>query len=284
MQSNTSKKSNTFVALLMCMLACLAGALLFGLIYHMGYYIYYVTALEIVFGVLAFLKFKKTTSKGAIAFSIILSTVFVVLFNFAAILVVDSIQLAQSYNVTFNEALQAWLESWKTEPEVTAYFNQRTIEIVAMALVGCVVAIFIVIGKVRKNKKQSDALSVQEIHSTQYVNEDNNDLGLIQKQQTSAPIASNNVKDFNNIETTPSPNAQQIFFEYYSQCKVLVQGYLVNKDMTSFKASINTLKQKADQLDAPTKQQIDVIINNELLRPNISSLEIKSLEVLNRMF
>ena len=268
-------KPSTLKALLMCILACLGGGLVFGIIYYLGYYIYYITVLEIVFGVLAFLKFKQSTSKGNIAFAMILSTIFVILFNFLGVILCEALVIATDYSLSFSDSLNLVIELWKTDPETTAYFNTRIGQIAAMALIGCIFAIFIVISNVRKKKQQNIQNQVQNINSSV-------ETAPYQPQ----PQQTQNIENINTTisQTQTNTLAQNMYFEYYSQCKQFVNEYLSSKDMTTFKQQIDALKQRSANLDQNVKDIIKSIIISEKNMPNVSSTDQKTLQILERMF
>lgn len=275
-----SKQPSTFKAVFMCMLACLAGALVFGLIYYIGYYVYYITALEIVFGVIPFLRFRQSTSKGNIAIAIILSTILVVVFNFFAVFLVDAILFATDpeINMPLWDVINAMIEIWKEDPETIQYYNQRLLEIGGMALLGCVIAIFTVIGNIKKNKRQIQETNNQPQTESENFNYSNN--------------YNQNIQDVNNIQENIQSQsseqlkiqAQNVYFEYYSQCKILVNQYLLDKDLDTFKQNVNNLKKSVAEIPSDLKENIKVIIKNEQTIPTLPENDRKTLQIMDRMF
>ena len=294
MQTNANQKPNSFLAFLMCVLACLGGALLFGIIYYIGYYVYYVTALEIVFGVMAFLKFKKSTSKGNIAVAMILSTIFVILFNLVAVVFCDALFLANLESVPFSVALQAWIEALTTVPETKSYAIQRIIEIGGMALLGCVIAIFIVVGNIKKQKQHQQILDAQAQQNNMYSQSNNYYSSQETQNPFEAPRQTQNPFEApqqstatNSFATSTAPSAtqaQDLFFNFYTECKVMVQNYTQNKDITTFKQNVNNLKHRTNELSDDIKAQVAQIIKSEQTKLNLDEVERKTLEILHRIF
>ena len=134
-----SKKNNIFLALLLSLLTALAGGVLFGLIYHLGYYIYFLAVIEIVLTCTVFFKFKKGENAGIIILAIIWSVVWTFIFNFLSIIISESILIAQEYGLTFIQGYTVLVELWKIEPEVSSYMSLRMIQIIAMIILGGIV-------------------------------------------------------------------------------------------------------------------------------------------------
>lgn len=276
-----TQSPNTFKAFFMCMLACLVGGLVFGIIYYIGYYFYYLTVLEIVFGVLAFLKYKKDSSKKTITISMLLSIIFVILFNFAGVFLCETILISSEYGLPFNDSLDMLISLWQTEPEITEYFNTRILQIVAMALIGCIFAIFMVLSKVKKDKQKATITNQNEDNQT--FNYQNNTANGFTQQINDQENSNSLLNTSQNFNTQTKINAQNIYFEYYTQCKTFVNQYTRTKDMSTFKQNINNLKQSANNLEPGIKEQICLIIKNEMLNSS-QELENKILQVLSRIF
>lgn len=273
---------STSKAFFMCMLACLAGGLVFGLIYYFGYYFYYLTALEIIFGVLAFLKYKQDTSKKAITLSMLLSIFFVILFNFAGVFLCETIIVSTAYDLPFSDSLNMLINLWQTEPEITEYFNTRILQIVAMALIGCVVALISVLNKVKKDKQK--ATNNNQSESSQSFNSFNATANDISTQNSNDKQTNNSVLNTTqNVKDQTKIVAQNIYFEYYSQCKMFVKQYTTSKDMATFKQNINNLKQSSNNLESDIKEQICLIIKTEMANSS-QELDNKVLQVLSRIF
>lgn len=276
-----TRTPSTSKAFFMCMLACLVGGIVFGIVYYIGYYFYYLSILELFFGVLAFLKYKQDTSKKAITLSMILSIFFVILFNFAGIFLCETIIISTEYDLPFNDSFKMLIDFWQTEPEIAEYFTTRILQIVAMTLIGCVFALIFVLNKIKNDKQK--ALSVNQNENTQATNTINattNEFTLQNNnEQSNNPI----LNTTQNIEQQAKINAQNIYFEYYAQCKMFVNQYTNTKDMATFKQNINELKQSANNLENDIKEQVYSIIKTEMANSS-QELESKVFQVLSRIF
>lgn len=276
-----TRTSSTSKAFFMCMLACLVGGIVFGIVYYIGYYFYYLSILELFFGVLAFLKYKQDTSKKAITLSMILSIFFVILFNFAGIFLCETIIISTEYDLPFNDSFKMLIDFWQTEPEIAEYFTTRILQIVAMTLIGCVFALIFVLNKIKNDKQK--ALSVNQNENTQATNTINATTNEFTLQNSNKQSNNSILNTTQNIEQQAKINAQNIYFEYYAQCKMFVNQYTNSKDMATFKQNVNELKQSANNLENDIKEQVYSIIKTEMANSS-QELESKVLQVLSRIF
>lgn len=276
-----TRTPSTSKAFFMCMLACLVGGIVFGIVYYVGYYFYYLSILELFFGVLAFLKYKQDTSKKTITLSMILSIIFVILFNFAGIFLCETIIISSEYDLPFNDSFKMLIDFWQTEPEIAEYFTTRILQIVAMTLIGCVFALIFVLNKIKNDKQK--ALSVNQNENTQTTNSINATTNEFTLQNSNEQPNNSILNTTQNIENQTQINAQNIYFEYYAQCKMFVNQYTNTKDMATFKQNVNELKQSANNLENDIKEQVYSIIKTEMANSS-QELESKVLQVLSRIF
>ena len=151
-------KSNTFIALLLSALAAFAGGIIFGLIYLAGYYVYFLAILEIIFSCTIFFKFKEAKNWKVVLLSVLWSLIWCIAFNFIAVVLCETLALANEFNLTFKQSFVYLIELWKISPDVASYMNLRMFQILGMILLGSLVYggtyIFTII-KTKKSNNQS---------------------------------------------------------------------------------------------------------------------------------
>ena len=118
-----TEKNNIILALLFSLLATIGGAAAFGLIYYIGYYIYYLTAAEIIIACNLFFKFKKPKSWKTIFLAVFWGIVWTFIFNTISVMVCESIITSKEFEISFLDSFLLLIQLWGTEPEVASYMN-----------------------------------------------------------------------------------------------------------------------------------------------------------------
>ena len=91
------KKTNIFLALFLSLLTAILGAGVFGLIYGLGYYIYILSAVQIYFTCVVFLKFIQNIRWWKVLIAIIWSTIISFALSVLAICVCEAIFIANEF-------------------------------------------------------------------------------------------------------------------------------------------------------------------------------------------
>ena len=147
-----TNKSNIGLALLLSLLTALAGGALFGVIYGLGYYVYLLAILEIVWSCAIFLKFK-TGKAGTIVCAILWSVFWTIISNFAAVLICEAIFIASEYSLSFSESFFLLTELWKTDVEIQAYLTARLFQSIGMIVLGGIIYGISFAVNLKRNKK-----------------------------------------------------------------------------------------------------------------------------------
>ena len=229
-----SKKNNIFLALLLSLLTALAGGVLFGLIYHLGYYIYFLAVIEIVLTCTVFFKFKKAENAGIIILAIIWSVVWTFIFNFLSIIISESILIAQEYGLTFIQGYTVLVELWKIEPEVSSYMNLRMIQIIAMIILGGIVygiSYLVNYSRAKKYKKNTEI----------FLQNTNSGNAETYQPSTYTPYQPT------TTQTTPkqSIDAEELkatYFKIFEDCKKAFNIYLEDKNKNAFKEKLSYIE------------------------------------------
>jgi len=247
-----NKKNNIFLALLLSLITALAGGVLFGLIYHFGYYIYFLAVIEIVLTCTVFFKFKKGENAGIITLAIIWSVVWTFIFNFLSIIISEAILIAQEYGLSFIQGYTVLVELWKTEPEVSSYMNVRMIQIIAMIIFGGVVygiSYLVNYSRAKKYKKNIENFP----QNTNSGNTENYQPSTYTPYQPTT------------TQTTPKQtiNAEELretYFRIFEDCKKAFNTYLEDKNKNAFKEKLSYIKNS--YLNKLSEEENNIIKSN----------------------
>lgn len=241
------QKNNIVLALLLSLITTIGGAVLFGLIYYIGYYIYYLTAAEIILACAVFFKFKEPKNWKIILLSILWGFVWSFVFNALAVIICEAIMISKEFTMSFADSYYALIELWKLEPEVTTYMNTRMIQIAAIMFISGLLFGTMYIVKLSKQIKLNKEQNAKIETSTYYTQ--------IQEQPTQ-----------------PNPNKlKEIYLNMLEACKSTYLIYLKDKNKLSFKENLVNIEQKYIQkLSIEEKNIIKTNLENKLTKTETS--------------
>lgn len=266
-----NKKGNILLALLMSMLAALGGGIFFGLIYFVGYYIYLLPAAAIVLACGVFFKFYKNVNWKTMTLAIIWSVVWTFIFNIFAVLIVEAIWIAKEYSTSFSVSYSLLIELWKTEPEIKSYMNARMLQIAGMILLGGVLYGTLYTVNYFKAKKAKKAMDNNNVSTPTA----NNEILTKQVKQT---------EDIKTEETTKEPiktTAEVVYSSALNECRNAILKLMQTKDQETFKKEVKEIQTKyISKLSIPDKDCLIMIINSEVNKESLSSLDKKANQTL----
>ena len=251
---NTNKKSNLFLALVLSLLTALGGAVVFGLVYAIGFYIYFLAIGEIILAYTVFFKKYKNINWKTITFAVIWTVVWTFIFNIFAILVCEAIWIAEEFNVSFSVSFNVLVELWETDPSIRGYMNKRVFEVLAMTILGGIIYGTSYIIQYKKKSKHNKSQSVQPISTS--------------NQQSNT---TNEIKNHEN----------ELYYSIINPCKSAIEIFTQDKNKEKFKSKILDIKTKLiNPLTDNDKETIKNICYKNLSNENISTAEKNAIETL----
>lgn len=234
-----TKRNNIFLALLMCFLVCLGGGAVFGLVYHIGYYIYLLSAGIIVLACTVYFKFADKEKKYNIVIAILVSIFLSIVFEMLGIFIVECLDIAGAYDIPFNDSFLVLVDLWKTNSEVATYMNTRVFEVVAMIVIGGGVYLLIHLLNRRKARKQLEQNAIETELQSENVE---------------------NVKEENKVNTSSKTVSVAIVYNnLFSKCTEAYKNYAQTKNQEEFKQALAEMK-KSIVLTDETKQELIKLI------------------------
>lgn len=257
-------KSNIFLALFLSFLTAIAGALVFGFIYAIGYYVYFLAIGEIILACVVFLKFCQKPNWKTITFAIIWSLAWTFLFNVLAIVVCESYFVASEYNVSFQDSLNTIIKAWKTDAEIKSYMNTRVGQVAGMIALGGFVYGIYFISQIKRNKK------------TQTANQ-------INLQNANVNIVSNPTKNSFELPKTKESPAIQTYNTVMNELKKSIAKFAQDKNQEALKLQIMNVKQKLIAPLATNEKQEIVLHTLEQQQKKNTPIEKRAMTTLLKM-
>ena len=251
-----NKKSNVGLALLLSFLTTLVGSMVFGLVYAIGYYIYFLAVAEIMLACNVFLKKSKANKKN-IALAIIWTVVWTFIFNLLAIIICEIYWIASEFNINFSSAFKTLIDAWKVNPELKSYMNTRVLQVAGMIVLGCAIYGTYYIIQLNKNLKHNHTVE----NNVQTTNTSST-------EQTKSEIIN---KDINSEK-------QHLLI---SDCKKALLNYSKDANNETLKNEITKIKENhISHMSEDEKQKLIEQLSNKQKEENLSKLEEKAIKML----
>lgn len=267
MEQNT-KKSNIVLALLLSLLTALGGGIVFGIIYGIGYYIYILAAAEIYLACSVYLKYVSKPTWWHVVISIVWSIVWTFIFNLLAIVVCESIAIANEFGVSFADSFNALMNAWQTNAKIAAYMNDRMGDIIGMIFLGGIIygaSIIAAAFVAKKNKKTQSQNTIQP---------NQNSVKPTQIKTEEIPNTTNN----NAVLDTLYP-------ALFKDIKSNLEEFITTKNQEIFKSNLKETqaKYKLHELKEVEKTELLTFINSQINNGNISKLDKKVNETILKL-
>ena len=262
----TVQESSMFKAIIMCALTSIGASIIFGVVYSIGYFVLFLSALEVFVCFNVFMRFRPVDTSSNMLMGVLLSWFCVVVTNCITVYICVILSVVIEFSMPFNYAVDGINYLIMTDQAMQSALLSDFGFVLLFSTLGLACFKF---GRIKNTKKEENTKSAEQPVAVARTAD-----GLTQPSKNENKVNEEELQKMAKI----------LYNKYYSDCKQKVEEVLSSKDVEKFKTEIDGLKMNADKLLPEVKSAVKLIVAENKQSSSSDVAEQKTLQLLEAIF